>query len=208
MRLLERLHEARVVGRRARVLSGHLAALIPPDSRVLDVGCGDGLIDALVQERRADVKISGVDVVVRGNARIDVQVFDGYRLPFADASFDAVMFVDVLHHTVEPLDLLREAARVTRRWLVLKDHVQEGWLAGATLRFMDRVGNRRHGVTLPYNYWSHRRWQDAFAAIHAGVDVWSQRLHLYPWPASVLFERSLHFLVRLSIARPDPALRG
>jgi SAM-dependent methyltransferase len=201
MRLIEQLHEVRVLSRRARVLSGHLATLVPADANVLDVGCGDGLIAALLQERRPDVRVSGVDVLVREDAAIAVQGFDGRRLPYAESSFDVVMFVDVLHHTQDPLELLCEAARVTRRWIVLKDHLREGWLAGPTLRFMDRVGNRRHGVTLPYNYWPRQRWEAAFASIRATVESWSQRLDLYPWPASVLFGRSLHFVTRLSILR-------
>ena len=43
MTLLGRMHEV-VNGRRIRVLSDRLAELIPPNSRVLDVGYGDGLI--------------------------------------------------------------------------------------------------------------------------------------------------------------------
>ncbi len=41
--------------------------------------------------------------------------FDGLTLPLADHSVDVVLFVDVLHHTADPLILLREAARVARR---------------------------------------------------------------------------------------------
>lgn len=36
------LHQTLVFGRRVRVLSDQLAALIPPAARILDVGCGDG----------------------------------------------------------------------------------------------------------------------------------------------------------------------
>ena len=67
-----------------------------------------------------------------------------------DASFDVVMFVDVLHHTDDPLLLLQEAQRVGKIILV-KDHFRKGFLAGPTLRFMDWVGNAHHGVVLPYN---------------------------------------------------------
>ena len=39
------------------------------------------------------------------------------------------------------------------RGIVLKDHTRNGLFSGSTLRFMDWVGNARHGVRLPYNYW-------------------------------------------------------
>ncbi len=104
------LHEKLVFGRRARVLAEELAKAIPDEgSTVLDVGCGDGTIDILVKQRRLDLNITGVDVLLRPASRIPVRKFDGQHLPFPDQSFDVVMFVDVLHHTNDPAILLREA---------------------------------------------------------------------------------------------------
>ena len=44
------------------------------------------------------------------------------------------MFTDVLHHTSEPKVLLREAMRVARETILVKDHTCDGLFAGATLR--------------------------------------------------------------------------
>ena len=197
MTWIERIHQRYVTGRRAGVLSGHVAGLLPPDASVLDVGCGDGQIAWLVGQQRPDVQIRGVDVLVRAQTAIPVEPFDGCRLPFVDGSFDVVMFIDVLHHTDDPERLLAEAARVARRAVVIKDHLREGLLADATLRFMDRVGNRRHGVALPHNYWTRERWREAFQRCGLAVDCWSERLGLYPWPAAWVFDRSLHFVARM-----------
>ena len=46
------------------------------------------------------------------------------------------MFVDVLHLTDDPVLLLREAARVARNTIVIKDHTLDGFAAAATVRFM------------------------------------------------------------------------
>ncbi len=194
---LEQAHGEYVFSRRVRVLSQRLAALLPPAARVLDVGCGDGSIAALIEQQRPDVTISGIDVLVRPQTRIPVTEFDGVTIPYDDGQFDAVIFVDVLHHTHDPLILLREAARVARTAVVLKDHTRDGWLAGQTLRLMDYVGNAHHGVALPYNYWSEREWRVAFATLALHPSFWQQDLRLYPWPASLIFERSLHFIARL-----------
>jgi SAM-dependent methyltransferase len=193
-----RVHQALVVPRRAAVLARMMAERLPPHARVLDVGSGDGAIAARVMEARPDVRIEGVDVLVRPSARIPVRAFDGHVLPFADASFDAAMIVDVLHHTDDPAELLAEAARVAPRAVVLKDHTRDGILAGPTLRLMDRAGNLRHGVRLPYNYWPEARWRGAFSGLGLRVDEWTSRVPLYPPPASWLFGRSLHFVARLS----------
>ena len=152
MRLLDQLHEKYIRRRRAEVLSQHLSKLLEKNSSVLDVGCGDGQIAALVERTRTDVKFDGVDVLVRPDAEIPVREFDGDRLPCEDHAYDVVSLIDVLHHTENPRQLLAEASRAARRSIIIKDHLLEGVGARATLAWMDGVGNRRHGVSLPYNY--------------------------------------------------------
>ena len=197
MSLIDHIHGKYVFGRRVRKLAQHLAAVLPDDARVLDIGCGDGQIAFLVMQQRPDVTVTGLDVLVRPHTHIPVDRFDGQTLPCPDGSYDVVMFVDVLHHTTDPLVLLREADRVARTAVVLKDHTANGFLAGPTLRFMDYVGNARHGVLLPYNYWPKQRWLDAFQSLAWQITFWQKNLGLYPWPASWLFGRSLHFIACL-----------
>lgn len=199
MSFIGQLHGDLVFGRRVRVLSDRLAALLPPDATVLDVGCGDGTIDRLLMQLRPDLQISGIDVLVRPETHIPVTQFDGKHIPFADGSYDAVLFTDVLHHTDDPTILLAEAARVARKAIVIKDHARDGLLAGPTLRLMDYVGNAHHGVVLPYNYWPRARWVQAFERLKLKVGAWHSQLHLYPAPASWLFDRSLHFVARLDL---------
>jgi SAM-dependent methyltransferase len=195
--VLDRVHERHVLGRRVRVLAAHIAELVPRGARVLDVGCGDGLLARAVLDRRPDVVIEGIDVLVRPDAAIPVAPFDGARIPVGDKSVDAVVFVDVLHHTTDPTTLLKEAARVAREAVIIKDHLADAPLAGLTLRFMDRVGNARHGVALPYTYWRRAQWRRAFDDVGLTVDVWREDLGLYPPIASAVFDRSLHVLTRL-----------
>lgn len=200
MGLIEAVHSGYVTGRRVRRLGEHLARVLPREARVLDVGCGDGSVARLILERRPDVAIEGIDVMVRPTTAIPVGPFDGRSIPHPDRSFDAVMFVDVLHHTDDPLVLLREAVRVARTAVVIKDHAADGLLARPTLRFMDRVGNCRHRVVLPYNYLTVRQWREAFDSLGLVATNWNDRLGLYPFPADLVFERKLHFLATLERA--------
>lgn len=197
MKLIEQVHGSYVHGRRVRVLCQRLSALLPPNATVLDVGCGDGLLARLIADTRPDVTIEGIDVLVRGQTHVPVRPFDGRQIPHPDQSFDVVMFVDVLHHTDDPHVLLHEAARVSKKHLLIKDHTRNGLLARPTLRFMDQIGNARYGVALPYNYWSREQWQQAFSQLRLRVGAWEKNLGLYPWPASLVFGRSLHFIARL-----------
>jgi SAM-dependent methyltransferase len=199
MRGIGTLRESLVVPRRTAVLADILSRALFDAQTALDVGCGEGSIDLLIQTAVPGLVIRGVDVLVWPEARIPVEKFDGYQLPFDDKNFDAVMLVDVLHHADDPMVLLREAKRVARRAIIIKDHTMHGALAYLILRFMDWVGNAHHNVALPYNYWSKRRWREAFAELGLGVEQWQTTLGLYPWPASVVFERGLHFVTRLAI---------
>jgi SAM-dependent methyltransferase len=198
VRVVDRLHGEVVFGRRVRVLSAKLATVIGDGASVLDVGCGDGSVARSLLERRPDVTIEGVDVLVRPVTHIPVTAFDGSTLPFEDDSFDEVMFVDVLHHTEDPRVLIAEARRVARNRIIIKDHVVSGLGAVATLRLMDRVGNARHGISLPYNYWRERQWLECFEALDLEVELWQGSLGLYPVPARFVFDRHLHVLCRLA----------
>jgi len=198
------MHHNWVHQRRVKVLAAHFARIIPADaSRALDVGCGDGRLAHEIQRLRPALFIQGLDVLVRPNAAIPVAVFDGSHLPFERANFDIVMFADVLHHTEEPRVLLREAARVARLGVALKDHLNQGILSHATLSLMDWVGNASKGVALPYNYWRPQQWTAAFKELGLRPVVWETKLGLYRAPVNLLFERSLHFLALLQKTRQD-----
>ena len=202
LRMVGATHGKIVHDRRVRALAGVIAPLIEPGWTVLDVGCGDGRLAALIRDQVAGIRIEGCDLLVRRDAAIPVRPFDGRRIPQADRSVDAVMMIDVLHHTDDPMVLLREAARVARKAIILKDHRLSRPLAGPTLRFMDWVGNRPHGVALPYNYWPEARWREAWAALGLEVDHYPTRIGLDPLAARWLFEPGLHFVARL---RPSAA---
>ncbi len=191
--LIGAVHEKFIFSRRTRLLAEHLASMIAPGSRVLDVGCGDGTIDCLIKERQPEVEIKGIDPLLRPKVHIPVRSFDGENIPYADCSFDVVMFVDVLHHTTDPRILLREAARVGNAVLI-KDHFREGYLANETLRLMDWIGNARHGVALPYNYWPKSEWIAAFDECGLTTRTMNCKLNLYPVPLSWFFDRRLHFI--------------
>jgi SAM-dependent methyltransferase len=165
------------------------------------VGSGDGRIAAEIMARRPRLEVEGVDVKLRPKTAIPTTAFDGIHLPQGEGEFDVVLMVDVLHHTSDPGRLLREAIRVAASCVVIKDHYRKGFAAGTTLRFMDWVGNRAHGVVLPYHYLSPDDWADEFARSGLVIDGLRDQLHLYPRPWTWIFDRSLHFVARLRSAQ-------
>jgi ubiquinone/menaquinone biosynthesis C-methylase UbiE len=183
-----------VFDRRAEVIAKQAAAMIPPGSQLLDVGCGDGSLAARVAQIVPLTNVQGAEVHARPDCAIECRLFDGKSLPFPDNSFDVCLFVDVLHHTMDPETICREAVRVSRKHVVIKDHLCENRVDDATLRFMDWAGNRSHGVALPYNYLSQKRWDKLFEDVGLEKIVTEHKIALYPFPFSLIFGRGLHFI--------------
>jgi len=189
-----KLQRALIYERRLRRLAELLAQAIPKSYSVLDVGSGDGRLAWSLLQRRSDLAIQGVDAMLRQSTQIPVRLFDGTTLPYSNSSFDAVMLIDVLHHTVDPLPLLREALRVCRNCLIVKDHLLDGLAAGMRLRILDYAGNADYGVAQDTNYMSEKQWVEWEKLLQLKVMTKTKKLDLYPWPINLVFGSGLHFL--------------
>jgi len=194
-----KVHRAAVMGRRVRQLSKILSGMIPLEAKtVLDVGAGTGEIAVAINEHNQELSIHGVDVSVRSKTFIPVKEYDGVSLPYEDESFDIVMIVDVLHHTEIPSSLLLECKRVSRKWLLVKDHVNNSFIDEGLLRFMDWAGNRAHNVDLTYNYLSSLQWDEMFGDVGLKKVKTVIDLQMYPKLFDSVFGRGLHCVHLLS----------
>ena len=101
-----------------------IADLVPQCSRVLDLGCGDGALLALLRDRRGcrgyGVELDDAKVlagVQRGVNVLQRNLEEGLSL-FEDNSFDVVLQLDTLQNLRNTEDMLRETARVGRIGIV------------------------------------------------------------------------------------------
>ncbi len=90
-----------------------VARVLPPRTRVLDVGCGNGFI-AHHLTALLGARVVGVDVADAAGARIEYLRYDGRRLPLPDHSFDAALLCYVLHHAQDLRAVLSEVRRALR----------------------------------------------------------------------------------------------
>jgi ubiquinone/menaquinone biosynthesis C-methylase UbiE len=200
--MVKKLHRWFIFRRRVKVLSGEISALIEPETKtILDIGSGDGAIGKLIQDSRSGLKVFGIDTMQRPCSSILFQLYDGKQIPFKDNSFDTCMFIDVLHHLPSIKELLEEAKRVSRRYILIKDHLYKNNFEFKILKFMDNVGNKPHGVVLTYNYLKEKEWDIIFNELGLKMVKKKTRIPLYPFPLSLLFGRQLHFVCKLEIAK-------
>ena len=110
-----------ILGAEAR--GAALASLLPREGRILEVGCGTGGL--LAAAARQGMAIEGTDIALRwlvvARRRLDdlgisvpLVAASAERLPYPDASFDAVVADSVLEHLDDPFAAVREIARVLR----------------------------------------------------------------------------------------------
>jgi len=113
----------RFMGRYSVPLAPRFAdfAGIDAGQRVLDVGCGPGALAGELSKRLPDDGVWAVDPSQRfveaarvRHPGVRVQVGSAEELPFQDRQFDAALAQLVVHFMADPLEGLREMARVTK----------------------------------------------------------------------------------------------
>lgn len=101
-----------------------LGNLVPKKSRVLDLGCGDGLfLEYLIKERECSgygIELDDRNVLAcinRGVNVLQLNLEEGLKL-FEDQSFDVVLQIDTLQNLKNAETMLTETTRVGRVGLV------------------------------------------------------------------------------------------
>lgn len=131
--------------------------------RLLDVGGGTGVIAQAMSELFPVGEVTAVDLVDRFCPSLSIEAvqYDGSNLPFADRSFDAATFNNVLHHV--PVEsraaLLREVRRVVDGPVYIKDHESRGRVDNLRLTAMDAIGNIPFGGMLWARYLTKAEWE-------------------------------------------------
>jgi SAM-dependent methyltransferase len=181
--------EARLVERfRSRMLA-ELRSLEP--RRVLDAGCGEGVVTAWLADALPEATVTGVDAreeavreFGRRNPELEVARADLYVLPFADRSFDLVVATEVLEHLDRPREALGELARVSSRHLFLTVPHEPFFRAGnlARGRYLRRLGSTPgHRST-----WGRRSFE---RLVDTEAEV-VRRVGLFPWQGVLARVRS------------------
>lgn len=107
-----------------------------PDWRVLDVGCGPGLLPALFSHSGCQAIGADLDFAIFGSPRLHQALLqaEASRLPFSERNFQLVTASNLLFLLSQPLFALCEMRRLTRDdgWVAVINPSENMSLAAAT----------------------------------------------------------------------------
>jgi SAM-dependent methyltransferase len=160
---------------------------------VLDVGCGFGQLGRAIMDAFPQVRVEGVESVKRGGELIPVTAYEGTHMPWEDGAFDAVILADVLHHDHDPDRLLKESARISRRLVIIKDHLREGFLAQQRISLLDWAANAGYQVPCTYRYNNLAEWHKSIGLVSSKVVEERTSIDIYPPVFNELLGKGLHY---------------
>jgi SAM-dependent methyltransferase len=189
-------------------VTDYIGRLLPPPGpasaplAVIDVGSGDGYLGAVLQTFRPGTRVTGVETHVRALTRpgFEPVVYDGHHLPFADGSFDVAILSNVLHHADDQPALFAETCRVTRKRVIIKDHLARHALDRWKLAALDIAGNRRFGADTQGDYLDRSQWSAMFATVPSAHVTWYEDLSFRTGPLELAFGNELEVLFAVDLA--------
>jgi len=191
--------EPRLLSRKHRGIIAHLT--FPRGSRVLDAGCGDGVYCEWLS-RQGHTLVVGIDISTkilaiartnvanRGNAKVvDFLAGNIERLPFADASFNAIVCSQVIEHLLDDRAGLNELYRVLclgGRLVISTDNHDNRvtrWLAVPTR--LIRTLLRRRAWEYPFPHRDYRVTEFVALVAEAGFYVECVETYRFSLPPSL-----------------------
>lgn len=144
---------------------GLVADHVQDGEHVLDLGAGTGWVGKRLVERKG-CTVHLVDVLDCNETDLPLTKYDGKSIPFPDKSCDAVSLVFVLHHAVNQEEILREAARVARRRIIIVEDTPKNLVERCIDQACDSFMSLEHGFYNPATYRSVPQWHRIFAGLN------------------------------------------
>ena len=98
-----------------------ISKIIPKNSKILEIGCGRGMITAMIKKINPSSEVTGIDLQRFSSWDVyqkynDVKYFvgDATDLKFKDEEFDAIISFGVVEHVVSDQKFIKENLRVLK----------------------------------------------------------------------------------------------
>lgn len=151
-----------------RVLTHKTVRLLLPHikegERVLDIGSGLGFQGKMIREQK-HCDVFGIDVVDYQKADIPYKHFDGVHIPYQDKSFDVSYLSFVLHHAEHPVELIKEAIRVTKKRIIIIEDTPKNIFDRAFDAYHGWSFNKFFKLRHPCVFRTIKEWEEIFDSL-------------------------------------------
>lgn len=152
--------------------------------RILDVGCGEGVLTYEWAQRPGMERIVGIDLddphlqeawKERQHPKLEYKIMKAENMPFADNEFDTATAIEVLEHVPDPEHTLSEMARCASDHLLVSVPREPLWrmLNMARGAYWRDLGNTPGHI----NHWSKRAFVSLLSRYGRVVEARSP----FPW---------------------------
>ncbi|UTW56210.1 class I SAM-dependent methyltransferase [Kordiimonas sp. SCSIO 12610] len=162
-----------------------IAPHIKVGETLLEVGSGPGSVVELLRERGHNVTALDVQNSAFSEALAPI-VYDGTRMPFQEGKFDTALILTTLHHAHDPDQVVREAARVAKRVIIIED-IYKSPMQRVLTKIMDSITNMEF-FGHPHNNRDHDGWQACFTSLNL------KTTHISEKPIAGYFLQALYVL--------------
>ena len=147
----------------ARRKLGWMNAHLSKTDNHIDIGSGPGSLLSVMRDQ--DYQIDGLDITDSAYSHdLTAQIYDGQIMPFATSAYDTALLSTMLHHTPDPDHILREAARIARRLIIIEDVYDGPVMEWLTKRFDSLMNLEFKGH--PHSNRTDAEWKASFARMN------------------------------------------
>jgi len=172
--------------------SGNLKEKFEKDDLALYIGAGTGHVPEYIEEQ-TEAKMIKFDLADLRTSDTKDEKFaeaSARNLPIKDGAVDIVCLFDMLHHTENQEEILKEALRVLKpggKCLVMEDtipepHEKSTGIIKKLVGKVDDLFNKQPSGVNPHNYHSISDWEIAFHDV--GFDVDANETRSWYWGVS------------------------
>lgn len=152
---------------------------------LVDIGCGNGLISQRLIQQGFDctpLDVANLSIV----PELTVVVYDGLTMPFENDSFDTALLLTILHHTHDPILVLKESVRVAKKVIIIED-IYNNKIQQYLTYFMDTLVNLGHSK-MTYQNKSDKEWKQTFKELNLDLVAESTK------PVLLFFRQATYIL--------------
>ena len=157
---------ARFIDYRSKTLVKQFEQYLNKNDVILDVGSGDCRVCEILKEKGYNV----APLDVRNLSCCDTVepiLYGGKKMPFKDNKFDVALILNVLHHTPNPVEIIKEAKRVSKRVMIIED-IYKNKIHKYLTNFLDSLYNLQF-IEHPHSNKTDKEWQLLFEKL--GLEI-------------------------------------